>query len=100
MDDTLSFNLSDLENKSLSDLQELAKELGVGNGANITRKDELIGRILQLQTDRNGPIIAKGILEVLPDGWGFLRRSNFSPQRRRYLYRPGADQAVWAEDRR
>jgi transcription termination factor Rho len=79
MEDTLSFNLSDLENKSLSDLQELAKELGVGNGTTITRKDELIGRILQLQTDRNGPIIAKGILEVLPDGWGFLRRSNFSP---------------------
>src|SRR5690349_2251021 len=79
MEDNLSFNLSDLENKSLGDLQDLAKELGVGNGSSITRKDELVGRILQVRTDRNGPIIAKGILEILPDGWGFLRRSNFSP---------------------
>jgi len=74
-----SFNLSDLENKSLSDLQELAKELGLASVASSTRKDELISRVLQVQTDRNGLIIAKGILEILPDGWGFLRRSNFSP---------------------
>src|ERR1051326_1448468 len=79
MEENLSFNLSDLENKSLSDLQELAKELGVTNGAGAPRKDELITRILQQQADRNGLIIAKGILETLPDGWGFLRRSNFSP---------------------
>src|ERR1051325_4542893 len=74
-----SFNLSDLENKSLSDLQDLARELGLTNAANSTRKDELISRVLQVQTDRNGLIHAKGILEILPDGWGFLRRSNFSP---------------------
>src|SRR5215470_15752668 len=74
-----SFNLSDLENKSLNDLQDLARELGLTNAANSTRKDELISRVLQVQTDRNGLIHAKGILEILPDGWGFLRRSNFSP---------------------
>src|SRR5215475_7257405 len=79
MEDSLSFNLSDLENKSLSDLQELARDLGVGASSSSTRKDELIGRILQMQTERNGLIHAKGILEILPDGWGFLRRSNFSP---------------------
>jgi len=79
MEDNSSFNLSDLENKSLADLQELAKELGVTNGTGASRKDELITRILQQQADRNGLIIAKGILETLPDGWGFLRRSNFSP---------------------
>ena len=79
MEENISFNLSDLENKSLNDLQELARDLGVTNGANSTRKEELIGRILQVQTDRNGLIHAKGILEILPDGWGFLRRSNFSP---------------------
>ena len=81
MDETLSFNLSDLENKSLNDLHELARSLGANmNGAsNSTRKEEIIGRILQIQSERNGPIIAKGILEILPDGWGFLRRSNFSP---------------------
>ena len=81
MDEILSFNLYDLENKSLVDLHELAKSLGANmNGAaNSTRKEEIIGRILVAQADRNGPIIAKGILEILPDGWGFLRRSNFSP---------------------
>ena len=79
MEETVSFNLSDLENKSLQDLQELARELGATNGAQATRKDELITKILQVQTDRNGVIIAKGILEILQDGWGFLRRSNFSP---------------------
>lgn len=79
MEEIVSFNLSDLENKSLNDLQDLARDLGASNGAPTTRKDELISRILQVQTDRNGVIIAKGILEILPDGWGFLRRSNFSP---------------------
>ena len=79
MDETLNFNLSDLENKSLSDLQELASQLGATNGTPVTRKDELITRILTVQTDRNGLIHAKGILEILQDGWGFLRRSNFSP---------------------
>src|SRR5262245_43375253 len=79
MEENLIFNLSDLENKSVSDLQELAREIGLGNGAIPTRKEELISRILLHQTERNGLIHAKGILEILPDGWGFLRRSNFSP---------------------
>jgi len=79
MEENLSFNLSDLENKSLNDLYELANQLGVQNGSSSGRKDELIARILQVQTERNGLIHAKGILEILPDGWGFLRRSNFSP---------------------
>lgn len=74
-----NLNLSDLENKSLNDLHELASQLGLSNGSATTRKEELIARILQVQTDRNGLIYAKGILEILPDGWGFLRRSNFSP---------------------
>lgn len=79
MEETVSLNLADLENKSLPDLQDLAKELGVQNGTSTGRKDELIARILQAQTERNSLIHAKGILEILPDGWGFLRRSNFSP---------------------
>ena len=79
MEENVNFNLSDLENKSLNDLVDLARDLGIANGAGSPRKDELIARILQLQTERNGLILAKGILEILPDGWGFLRRSNFSP---------------------
>lgn len=79
MDEILSFNLSDLENKSLNDINEMANQLGVGSNGTSLRKDELITRILTVQSDRNGLIYAKGILEILPDGWGFLRRSNFSP---------------------
>ncbi|HZT41772.1 MAG TPA: transcription termination factor Rho [Chthonomonadaceae bacterium] len=79
MEENLSFNLSDLEDRSLTDLQDLARDLGVGNGVGTPRKEDLIARILQVQTERNGLIYAKGILEILPDGWGFLRRSNFSP---------------------
>ena len=79
MEEIVSFNLSELENKSLNDLQDLARDLGATSGTLTTRKDELISRILQAQADRNGMIIAKGVLEILPDGWGFLRRSNFSP---------------------
>ncbi|MBC7528696.1 MAG: transcription termination factor Rho [Chthonomonadaceae bacterium] len=75
-----TFNLSELENRPLSELQELARDLsGGGPPVTTTRKDELVTRILNLQSDRNGPIMAKGILEILQDGWGFLRRSNFSP---------------------
>ena len=77
-----SFHLSELENKSIHELQELAKEYGVPNGnanAGNIRKEDVISRILQVQTDRNGLIHAKGILEILAEGWGFLRRSNFSP---------------------
>ncbi len=75
-----TFNLSELENRPLAELQELARDLsGSSQPVTTTRKDELIGRILNAQSDRNGPIMAKGILEILPDGWGFLRRSNFSP---------------------
>ena len=75
-----TFNLSELENRPLAELQELARDLSGNNQpVTTTRKDELIGRILNYQSDRNGPIMAKGILEILQDGWGFLRRSNFSP---------------------
>jgi transcription termination factor Rho len=82
MEDNSTFNLSDLENKSLNDLHELAREYKIESGQNgggSLRKEELIARILQKQTENNGLIFAKGILEILPDGWGFLRRSNFSP---------------------
>jgi len=76
---TTSFDLSMLENKSLAELQELAKELGIPPSSNGVRKDELISKILQVQSEKNIMIFAKGILEIMPEGWGFLRRSNFSP---------------------
>ncbi|MDE2125956.1 MAG: transcription termination factor Rho [Armatimonadetes bacterium] len=52
---------------------------GVSNASGSARKDELIAKFMQVQPDRNGLTNARGVLEILPDGWGFLRRSNFSP---------------------
>jgi transcription termination factor Rho len=61
------------------DLQELAVQHGL-NGDATQRREDIVRRVLENQTDRNaGVLMAQGVLEILPDGWGFLRRSNFSP---------------------
>src|SRR5438105_334021 len=70
--------LADLNSKSLEDLQELAKEFGV-NGDGGGRRDDLMRKILEVQSEKTGLMYAQGVLEILPDGWGFLRRNNFSP---------------------
>jgi transcription termination factor Rho len=70
--------LAELNNKSLEDLQEMAKEIGV-NGEGGLRKEDLVRRILDSQSDKPGQLLAQGVLEILPDGWGFLRRNNYSP---------------------
>jgi transcription termination factor Rho len=72
---------ADLNNKSLEDLQDLAKEFGV-NGDGNTRKEELVRKIIETQGaagEKGGQLNAQGVLEILSDGWGFLRRNNFSP---------------------
>lgn len=70
-------SMSELDNMSLADLQIKAKEYGVS--IEDGRRDEIIRRILESQNERNGTIHAYGVLEILSDGWGFLRRNNFSP---------------------
>ncbi len=72
---------TDLNNKSLEDLQDLAREFGV-NGEGSTRKEELVRKIIETQGaqgEKSGQLNASGVLEILSDGWGFLRRNNFSP---------------------
>ncbi len=76
-------NLNDLKNKKVTELHAMAKEMGIDNAAGL-RTQELIFAILQAQTDRDGQIYGEGVLEVLPDGFGFLR----SPD---YNYLPGPD---------
>ena len=76
-------NLKDLKDKKISDLVQLAKDLGV-EGARGLRKHELIFAILQAQTEKNGLIYGEGVLQVLPDGFGFLRAPD-------YNYFPGSD---------
>ncbi|RLB05729.1 MAG: transcription termination factor Rho [Deltaproteobacteria bacterium] len=76
-------NLRELKRKKISELAALAKELNVEGAANM-RRQELIFAILQAQAEKNGVIYGEGVLEILPDGFGFLR----SPD---YNYLPGPD---------
>ncbi len=79
--DTLDIRI--LKDMSISDLTKIANDLGVEGASNL-RKQELIFKILQAQTEKSGLIFAEGVLECLPDGFGFLR----APE---YNYLPGPD---------
>jgi transcription termination factor Rho len=71
--------LAELDSKSVEEIQEIAKELGI-EGATELSKQDLVMRILQTQTEQSGLMFGQGVLEILPDGWGFLRRNrNFTP---------------------
>ena len=76
-------NLSDLKHKKINDLAALARDLNVEGAAGL-RKQELIFAILQAQVEKNGVISGGGVLEILPDGFGFLRAQD-------YNYLPGPD---------
>jgi transcription termination factor Rho len=65
-------NVKDLKEKSVSDLAEMAEVLDVENAGGL-RKQDLIFEILKAQTAKQGRIFAEGVLETLPDGFGFLR---------------------------
>jgi transcription termination factor Rho len=76
-------NLNELKRQKTEEIMKLAAEFEV-EGANNMRRQELIFAILAAQADANGSIFASGVLECLPDGFGFLR----SPD---YNYLPGPD---------
>lgn len=71
-------NIAELQSKTLSELQAIARELEVGTPSKL-RKKELIMEILKAETEKDGLIFAQGILEILPDGYGFLRVNNYAP---------------------
>src|SRR5881409_586266 len=77
------FNLSELKDMSISKLTSVAKGMDVP-GATGLRKQELIFKLLAAQTEKSGLIFSEGVLETLPDGFGFLR----APE---YNYLPGPD---------
>src|SRR2546428_456789 len=72
--------LTQLKQRNITELNEIARELKIEGAANL-RKQELIFAILQAQTEKNGAIYGEGVLETLPDGFGFLRApdSNYLP---------------------
>ena len=76
-------NLVELKEKNISQLTNIAKDLKVNSYSGL-RKQELIYKILETQTKQNGQIYGEGILEILPDGFGFLRATS-------YNYLPGPD---------
>lgn len=76
-------NISELKKQSISELNQLAKDLNVPDASGLRRQD-LIFSILQYQSEKNGFISGEGVLETLPDGFGFLRAVD-------YNYLPGPD---------
>ena len=78
-----TLNIAELKDMNISALTKVAKDLSVA-GATGMRKQELIFKILQAQTEQSGLIFSEGVLECLPDGFGFLR----APE---YNYLPGPD---------
>ena len=82
-DQEVTMNLSELKHKKINDLTSLARDLSV-EGAGGMRKQDLIFAILQAQVEKNGVIFGAGVLEILPDGFGFLRAQD-------YNYLPGPD---------
>ncbi|MFH1278023.1 MAG: transcription termination factor Rho [Candidatus Eisenbacteria bacterium] len=76
-------DLAEMKTKTIPELLEVAQELKVA-GVSGLRKQELIFKILGAQTEKNGLIFGQGVLEILPEGYGFLR----SPE---YNYLPGPD---------
>src|SRR6185295_1925040 len=76
-------NITELKDMSIQKLTQIAKDLNVA-GATGMRKQDLIFQILKAQTEMSGFIFSEGVLEVLPDGFGFLRAPD-------YNYLPGPD---------
>src|SRR5665213_1684054 len=76
-------NITDLKDMSIQKLTQIAKDMTVA-GATGMRKQDLIFQILKAQTEQSGFIFSEGVLEVLPDGFGFLRAPD-------YNYLPGPD---------
>ena len=76
-------NLKDLKEKKINQLLEMADSLNI-EGASGMRKQELIFALLQTELEKNGQIYGEGVLEILPDGFGFLRAPDFN-------YLPGPD---------
>ena len=75
--------IAELKEKNITELSRIARTLEIP-GASGLRKQDLIFKILQAQSEKEGHIFAEGVLEILPDGYGFLR----SPD---YNYLPGPD---------
>ena len=73
----MPMDISTLKSKKIVELNELAKDLNI-EGYSDLRKQDLIFKILEAQTAKDGLTFSKGVLEVLPDGYGFLRSADYN----------------------
>lgn len=73
----MPMDIAELKSKKISELTKIAKEMGI-TGYTDLRKQELIFKILEAQTAKDGLTFSKGVLEVLPDGYGFLRSVDYN----------------------
>ena len=76
-------NIEELKSRTISELTNIAKDLKI-QGHSGLRKQDLIFRILEAKTEKDGLMFGQGVLEILPDGFGFLRAPT-------YNYLPGPD---------
>ncbi|MGH2387967.1 MAG: transcription termination factor Rho [Chloroflexota bacterium] len=71
-------NLAELESKTLAELRETAREMEVG-GVAALKKSELVFRLLQAQAEQQGNLYREGVLDIVDEGFGFLRKDRFLP---------------------
>ena len=75
--DASSLDISEMKRKTVPDLVKIAQDLGLQGVAGI-RKQDLIFKILEAQTNKSGLIFSTGVLEILPEGYGFLRSVDYN----------------------
>ena len=73
----MGMDIAELKSKKIAELNSIAKELNIGGYSDL-RKQELIFKILEAQTEQGGLTFSRGVLEVLPDGYGFLRSVDYN----------------------
>jgi transcription termination factor Rho len=73
----MPMDISELKSKKIVELNDIAKDLNIAGYSDL-RKQELIFKILEAQTAKDGLTFSKGVLEVLPDGYGFLRSADYN----------------------
>jgi len=74
----MRMNITELETKTRDELIDLARGMGISNYTGL-KKQDLVMRLLQAHTENQGNIFCSGVLETMPDGYGFLRQSSLLP---------------------
>src|SRR5690606_2025841 len=77
-EEEFGMNIAELQAKTTGELQEIARQLEIA-GYSKMRKNSLIMEILRKETEKDGLLFTQGILEILPDGYGFLRVDGYTP---------------------